>query len=212
MLDRKKGIKQKNSSIKSFAIIHLSQIFYKKSNIVIALFLTAIFISYLFLVMIDKAAGFELADSNIKSLGTSFGFDQAEIMIFLAARTDEMIRAYINFNQVWDAFFGLTYGLMYVVWVSVLFKPFSHKVGILNLFPLVQVVFDWLENYELALLANQYLADGMISSSNAQLASVFSMIKWACSGLTFALILIGIVLVIARKIINKKQTKENDPR
>jgi hypothetical protein len=52
----------------------------------------------------------------------------------------------------------------------------------------------------------------MISSSNAQLASVFSMIKWACSGLTFALILIGIVLVIARKIINKKQTKENDPR
>jgi hypothetical protein len=206
MFDKEKDIKEKKGLIKPFSMKGLSQFFYQKSSLVMAVLFTAIFIGYLFLIMIDKAAGFELADSNIKSLGTSFGFNQADIMVFLTTRTDEMIKAYINFNQVWDTLFGITYGLMYVVWVSVLFKPFSQKAGSLNLFPLAQVLFDWLENYELASLANQYLADGVISSSNAQLASAFSMIKWACSGLTYALILVGIILVIARAIMNKKTT------
>lgn len=178
----------------------LSQFFYRNSNLMVAVLLTAIFIGYLFLVMMVKAEGFELADGSLKSLGASFGFDQADIIAFLSARTDEMINAYTNFNQFWDTLFGLTYGLMYVVWVSVLFKPFSQKVGRLNLFPIAQVLFDWLENYQLVLLANQYLIDGMISSSNAQLASIFSMTKWACSGLTFMLILIGISLNIARVV------------
>jgi hypothetical protein len=200
-VDKEKNIKKQKGLLKYFSSKALSQFFYQKSNL-----MTAIFIGYLVLVMMDKAVGFELADSNIKSLGTSFGFNQADIMVFLTTRTDEMINAYIDFNQVWDTFFGMIYGLMYVVWVSVLFKPFSQKAGSLNLFPLTQVLFDWLENYELGLLANQYLADGVISSSNAQLASAFSMIKWACSGLTYALILVGIILVIARAIMNKKTT------
>jgi hypothetical protein len=203
-VDKEKNIKKQKGLLKYFSSKALSQFFYQKSNLMTAIFLTAIFIGYLVLVMMDKAVGFELADSNIKSLGTSFGFNQADIMVFLTTRTDEMINAYIDFNQVWDTFFGMIYGLMYVVWVSVLFKPFSQKAGSLNLFPLTQVLFDWLENYELGLLANQYLADGVISSSNAQLASAFSMIKWACSGLTYVLISVGIILVISRAI--KKKT------
>lgn len=183
----------------------LSQFFYQKSSVFVAILLTAIFIGYLFFIMIGKAAAFELADSNIKSLGTSFGFDKADIIVFLAARTDEMINAYINFNQVWDSLFGLIYGLMYVVWVSVLLKPFSQNTGILNLLPFAQVLFDWFENFELASLASQFLAEGMIYSLNAQLASVFSMFKWACSGLTYTLILMGIILMIVRAIRTKSR-------
>ena len=182
----------------------LSEFFYHKANVKIGLLFTAIFLAYLLLVMLAKATGFEVTGSTIKSLGTSFGFDQADIREFLAARSDNMIEAYIRFNQIWDTLFGLTYGLMYVVWVSVLFKPLAHKTGLLNLLPLVQVLFDWLENYQLAVIAKQYLADGLIASSNAQLASVFSMIKWACSGLTYLLILVGIVMLIARALGNKK--------
>ena len=116
-----------------------------------------------------------------------------------------MIKAYINFNKVWDTLFGLIYGLMYVVWMSVLFKPFVQKFGYLNLFPFAQVLFDWLENYALASLANQFLVDGLISSQNAKLASVFCMSKWVCSGATFTLILVGIILMIARVIKIRKQ-------
>ena len=203
--DRKIIIKQKGRLIKQLLVTRSSHFFYQNSSIVIAVFSTIFFISYLFLIMMGKAVGFELADGSMKSLGTSFGFNHADIVAFLAARTDAMINAYINFNKVWDTLFGLIYGLMYVVWISVLFKPFAQKVGFLNLFPFAQVLFDWLENYALASLANQYLVDGLISLPIAKLASVFCMFKWVCSGLIFTLILVGIILRIARVIKNRKQ-------
>ena len=151
-----------------------------------------------------KAAGFELAHGNMKSLGTSFGFNHADIIVFLAARTDEMITAYINFNKVWDTLFGLIYGFMYVIWMSVLFKPYAQKVVFLNLFPFAQVLFDWLENYALTSLANQHLVDGLISLPIAKLASVFCIFKWVCSGFTFTLILVGIILMLVQTIKNRK--------
>ena len=203
--DRKVIIKQKGRLIKQLLVTRSSNFFYQNSSIATAVFSTIFFISYLFLIMMGNAAGFELADGSMKSLGTSFGFNHADIVAFLAARTDAMINAYINFNKVWDTLFGLIYGLMYVVWISVLFKPFAQKVGFLNLFPFAQVLFDWLENYALASLANQYLVDGLISLPIAKLATVFCMFKWVCSGLIFTLILVGIILRIARVIKNRKQ-------
>ena len=203
MFDQEEKMEQ--LSVRPMIIKPFSNFFYQFSSIWIAILLTIVFIGYLVLVLMVKSTGFELSDGNIKSLGTSFGFDKADIVLFLATRTKEMIEAYINFNQIWDTVFGLIYGLMYVVWVSVLFKPFSKKVGVLNLFPFIQVFFDWLENYTLAAVANQYLADGVFSSVNAKLASIFSIFKWVCSGLTLTLILIGAILMIAQAIKNKGQ-------
>ena len=203
MLDEKDQSTKKTGLFEVLNLKGISQFFYQNSNLVTGVSLTIIFIGYLVLVMMGKGAAFELADSNMRSLGTSFGFDQADIHAFLSARSKEMITAYITFNQVWDVLFGVIYGLMYVVWVSVLLKPLSHKVGGLNLVPFLQVLFDWLENYQLALLANQYLNDGMISPANAKLASVFSMLKWACASLTYTLILIGIILMIRRAVKRK---------
>ena len=205
MFDQQDEIKNKKGPLSVLNLTGASKFFYQKSNFITAILATVIFIGYLLLVMMDKGAGFEVADSNIRSLGTSFGFDQVDVIAFLSIRSDEMVTAYITFNQVWDVLFGVIYGVMYVVWVSVLFKPICDKVGRLNLVPVLQVIFDWLENYELALLAHQYLSDGMISASNANLASVFSMLKWACSGLTYTLILIGIILMIMRAVANKNQ-------
>jgi len=204
MLDRDEDIKVQQGSVIPSSIRNLSQFFYHKSSVVMAVVLTVITFGYLFFVMKAQSVGFELADSNIKSLGTSFGFGQTDVTSFFAARTDEMINAYIDFNQLWDPLFGLMYGFMYVTWVSLVFKPFSQKAGLLNLFPFAQVVFDWLENFEVISLANQYLAEGVISATTSQLASVFSMIKWACSGMTYMLILIGLILLSARAIMAKK--------
>ncbi|MGB1154629.1 MAG: hypothetical protein ACPG4F_10675 [Paracoccaceae bacterium] len=203
MLDGKDQSTKKTGLFEVLNLKGISQFFYQNSNLVTGVSLTIIFIGYLVLVMMGKGAAFELADSNMRSLGTSFGFDQADIHAFLSARSKEMITAYITFNQVWDVLFGVIYGLMYVVWVSVLLKPLSHKVGGLNLVPFLQVLFDWLENYQLSLLAHQYLNDGMISPANAKLASVFSMLKWACASLTYILILIGIILMIRRAVKRK---------
>ena len=203
MLDEKDQSTKKTGLFEVLNLKGISQFFYQNSNLVTGVSLTIIFIGYLVLVMMGKGAAFEVADSNMRSLGTSLGFDQADIHAFLSARSKEMITAYITFNQVWDVLFGVIYGLMYVVWVSVLLKPLSHKVGGLNLVPFLQVLFDWLENYQLALLANQYLNDGMISPANGKLASVFSMFKWACASLTYILIVIGIILMIRRAVKRK---------
>jgi hypothetical protein len=182
-----------------------SRFFYAKSNLVIGLLATSVFAGYLVVVLTGVGTTFAVADSSVRSLGTSLGFGEAEILAFLSERSDQMILAYIEFSQIWDTLFGLIYGVMYVVWVSVLFKPYSQKVGILNLLPFGQVVFDWVENFSLSALSSQYLADGTISSSMALLASTSSAIKWGFSLLVYAVIVVGIAMRIAGAV--KRRSK-----
>ena len=171
-----------------------SQFFYTKSTLVTALLATAVFAGYTVLVLSGQGKAFAVANSSVKSLGTSLGFGQAEILAFFAERSAGQISAYITFNQVWDSLYGLIYGVMYVAWVSVLFRPYSKKFGLLNLLPFGQVIFDWLENVGVSNLSSQYLADGTISSTTAQLASTASSIKWVFALLVYGVILVGIVM------------------
>lgn len=200
-----KSTESKNPSRKSGPLSRASRFFYTKSNLVTALLATSVFAGYLLFFLTKKGTAFEVANSSVKSLGTSLGFGQTEILAFLAERSDQMINAYINFNQVWDSLFGLIYGVMYVVWVSILFKPYSQKIALLNLLPFGQVFFDWLENFALATLSKQYLADGTISSSTAQLASTCSAIKWVFSLLVYGLILVAIVMRIVGALKKRSQ-------
>jgi hypothetical protein len=204
-----KSTESKNPSKKSGPLSRASWFFYAKSNLVTALLATSVFAGYLVFFLMGQGKGFEVANSSVRSLGTSFGFGQAEILAFLAERSDEMINSYINFNQVWDSLFALIYGVMYVAWVSMLFKPYSQKTGVLNLLPFAQVVFDWLENFALAALSNQYLADGKISSSTALFASTSSTIKWVFSLLVYGVILVGIAMQIVGALKRQSRRSEN---
>jgi hypothetical protein len=192
-----KSAESKNPSRKFGPLSRASRFFYTKSNLITALLATSVFAGYLLFFLTEKGKAFEVANSSIKSLGTSLGFGQVEILAFLSERSDQMINAYIDFNQVWDSLFALIYGVMYVVWVSILFKPSSKKVGVLNLLPFGQVLFDWLENFFLATLSKQYLADGTIASSTSLFASTSSSIKWVFSLLVYGVILVGAVIRIA---------------
>ena len=180
-------------SSKSGPLSRASQFFYTKSTLVTALIATAVFVGYTLLILGEQGKAFAVANSSIKSLGTSLGFGQAEILAFFAERSAGQISAYITFNQVWDSLYGVIYGVMYVAWVSVLLKPYSQKVRMLNLLPFGQVLFDWLENVGVSNLSSQYLADGTISSTTAHLASTASSIKWAFALVVYGVILVGIV-------------------
>jgi hypothetical protein len=186
-----KSTESRNPSRKFGPSSRASQFFYTKSNLITALLATSVFAGYLLFFLTGKGKAFEVSNSSIKSLGTSLGFGQVEILAFLTERSDQMIDAYINFNQVWDSLFALIYGVMYVAWVSILFKPYSKKVGVLNLLPFAQVLFDWFENFYLATLSKQFRADGTISSSTALIASTSSSIKWVFSLLVYGVILVG---------------------
>ncbi len=176
----------------------ISQFFYEKSNLKVALLCTAIFVAYLVLVMTRQAIGFEIPNSDIKSLGMTFGFKESDIIAFFQARTDKMISAYVKFNLIWDTLFALIYGIMYTVWISFFLKGSTGKFGIFNLIPFLQVVFDWSENYSLGFLANQYLMNGTITPYIAKFSSYFVMIKWIFSGLTYFVIVLGIGFLFVR--------------
>ena len=128
----------------------------------------------------------------------TFGFSESDIINFFQLRTEKMLSAYINFNLIWDTIFALIYGVMYAVWLSVLFKESARQVGIANLIPFLQVIFDWLENYSLGYLAEQYLINGTIATYIAKLSSYFVVIKWVCSGLTYFAIILGITFLFVR--------------
>ena len=200
-----KSTESKNPSRKFGPLSRASQFFYTKSNLATALLATSVFAGYLVLFLTRQGKAFEVANSSVRSLGTSLGFGQAEILGFLAERSDQMINAYINFNQVWDSLFALIYGIMYVVWVSILFKPYSQKFRVLNLLPFAQVLFDWLENFSLAALSKQYLAEGTISSSTALFASTASSTKWVFSLLVYGVILVGAVMRIVGALKKRSQ-------
>ena len=176
----------------------ISQFFYENSNLKVAILCTVIFGAYLVLVMTHQATGFDIPNSNVKSLGMTFVFKETDILEFFQSRTDRMIEAYINFNLIWDTIFALIYGVMYAVWLSVLLKASAGKVGLLNLIPFLQVIFDWLENYSLGYLAQQYLINGTIVSSMAKISSYFVMIKWVFSGLTYFTMILAIIFLLAR--------------
>ena len=193
------------SSSKTGPLRRVSGFFYAKSTLVTALLATAIFAGYTVLILSAQGKAFEVANSSVRSLGTSLGFGQAEVLAFLAERSVEQVTAYIAFNQVWDSLFGVIYGVMYVTWVSLLLKPYSLKVGLLNLLPFGQVLFDWLENVSLAALSNEYLAGGTISSSTALVASTASSIKWVIALLVYGVILVGIVARIVGALKRRSQ-------
>ena len=200
-----KSSEGRNPSRKFGPLSRASQFFYTKSNLITALLATSVFAGYLLFFLTGKGKAFEVANSSIKSLGTSLGFGQVEILAFFAERSDQMINDYINFNQVWDSLFALIYGVMYVAWVSILFKPYSQKFRVLNLLPFAQVLFDWFENFSLVALSKQYLADGSISSSTALIASTSSSIKWVFSLLVYGVILVGVVMRIVGSMKRRSQ-------
>lgn len=90
----------KAPSRKTDPLRRASGFFYTKSNLVTALLATAVFAGYTVLILSGQGKAFEVANSSVKSLGTSLGFGQTEALAFLAERSVGQISAYITFNQV----------------------------------------------------------------------------------------------------------------
>ena len=159
----------------------MSKFFYDKSSFILAILSTIIFLTYLLNVLVAKSVPFDVTGGMPKSLGTTFGFGETEILSYLSIRTNEMIHSYINFNLIWDSLFSVLYGVMYTFWLSYLYRPFQNKLRTFNLLPFAQVLFDWIENLNLALISDNYLKTETIQTLYSQIASYSNMIKWIIS-------------------------------
>lgn len=178
----------------------VSDFFYQKSSLLTATIMTIVTFGFIYFVLIDAAKCFEIADTSVKSLGTSFGYSYEMVRDFFAARTTKEIECYKELNLIWDNIFAVLYGLMYIFWVSLALKPFAYKTKFLNLLPALQVILDWLENFSLIKIANTYLSENQILASDVSLASLFTMIKWICFALIYVLLIGGIIMRIVKWI------------
>ncbi len=187
----------------------IAAFFYRKSTWGIALIFTLLTFGYLYFVMIPEATCFQISGGDGQSLGTSFGFTYQTLVDYFAKRSTLELMCFQNFNLLWDTIFALLYGLMYTFWLAFLFKPYAHKVKFLILLPLLQTVFDWLENFRLIELANDALTKQVLSTTNAQLATAFSMSKWVVAMLVFLFVIIGIGFRIRYAVKRKKWQKNH---
>ncbi len=110
---------------------NLSKLFYRKASLALAIAFTLLSFSYLFLIMMDTAKCFQFG-SGTESLSMSFGLTQELVQGFFSARSKEMVECFKAFNLIWDNVFPLLYGVMYTCWLSLIYKPFSHKAKLLN--------------------------------------------------------------------------------
>ena len=181
----------------------LSKLFYDKANLRISLILSLIWLFYLVLFFVPYSSTFSVANSEVQSLGTSFGFDSVMVMEFLEIRSEDQIRSYIGLLLNWDILFAILYGAMYVAWISTLFKSMEAKIGKLNLIPLVQVLFDIAENLTLATLCKHYLDAKLIDPNLVKAASLFTVCKWFVAGLVILMIFYGLLLSVFKRFAKR---------
>ncbi|MFK8036964.1 MAG: hypothetical protein AB8B74_01645 [Crocinitomicaceae bacterium] len=174
----------------------LSIYFYQKSTLILSIIISVAVFFYMYFIMMESGKCFEIEGHEINSLGLSFGFSYEVVENFFSIRSKEMLTCFRDFNLIWDSIFCLLYGLMYMIWISFLFKAYSTKLKMLNLLPLLQTIFDWLENSQLESISNTVLLDTNISEFTVSLASIFSIAKWIVAGLVFIIVLIGIGIKI----------------
>ncbi len=181
----------------------LSRFFYNKTSLLFCIGATLLMVLYASQILGSQSTCFYLQDS-LNALGLSFGYSPETANSFFSNRSAEQIYCYKDFIIIWDNIFPLLYGLMYVLWISFLYKKIAHQVGALNLFPVFQVVMDWLENIAEVIMANTFLAKGTLPEHYVQVGSLFSMLKWSYSTGTYLIIVIGIVLMLIRYVRNKQ--------
>jgi hypothetical protein len=176
-----------------------SNLLYAKSSFALAIVSTVLTFSYLFLILMETARGFQIGE-EFESLALSYGLTFEAVQAFFGARSGEMIESFKAFNLIWDNVFALLYGFMYAIWLSLVYKPFAQKVKLLNLLPFMQMLFDWLENSAMVVFSNTVQQGEQISETQVQIASFFSMGKWTCSGLVFLLLFIGVVWRMVQRV------------
>jgi hypothetical protein len=117
-------------------------------------------------------------------------------------------KSYVVLHWTLDLFFPLVYTAFFITTTSWFLRrvvPFSSKLRMLNLVPLVAFVFDLLENGATSWVMIRFPAAAPIAQA---LAPVFTFSKWI--GVTAALLLLIVVIIIwLVKLIQK--TKAHNP-
>jgi hypothetical protein len=153
---------------------------------------TLIFFLYLIFALVPVSSCFKL-DVGSNSLGLSFFYTKDMVQSFFESRTQDQLLCYNQFLQKWDTIFALVSTVMFGSWIVCLFK---NKSLFLIVPTILGMIADWSENYIELLMIETYLNSSAISETLVSLGSGINSFKFAMIGLTYLIILIGIMIAL----------------
>ena len=152
---------------------------------------TIVFILYISLVLVPLGSCFR-RDVGSNSLGLSI-YNTEMVQYFFQARDQAQLFCYSQFLQLWDVIFATISTAMFGSWIVCLFK----NKRLLLLAPTVLgMIADWSENFVELLMLEAYLNSGVISETLISIGSGLNLFKLTTIGLTYLIILTGIILAL----------------
>ena len=173
----------------------------------LAIGFTLVFFIYLILVLVPASSCFRL-DVGSNSLGLSFSYTKDMVQSFFESRTQDQLICYSQFLQIWDPILSLVSTMMFGSWIVCLFK---NKRLFLIAPTILGMIADWSENYTELLMIETYLNSSTISETLVSLGSGINSFKFAMIGLTYLIILIGIIIalkIFLTNLIFRKKTPQ----
>ncbi|HKJ27204.1 MAG TPA: hypothetical protein VJ965_06180 [Anaerolineales bacterium] len=170
-----------------------SEWFYQISTLWLTIIVSGIFVLFMFTVLPDQAAKAEENAQGADSPDTSIYYSPDALFGMAEAYGEDGRAAYIYARFTFDLAFPLVYGaflLVFVSWSLGKVIPEGSRWRLLNLVPVLGVLFDLLENTFTSLVMAGY---PMRRELAAVLASVFTPIKWLFVYGSFGLLVIGLV-------------------
>ena len=139
-------------------------------------------------------------DIGTNSLGLSI-YNMEMVQGFFQVRDQAQLACYSQFLKLWDIIFAVVSTAMFGSWIVYLFK----NKRLLLLAPTVLgMIADWSENFVELLMLETYLNAGIISETLVLLGSGLNLFKLTTTGLTYLIILTGIIIAIRNFLTRAK--------
>ena len=152
---------------------------------------TLVFIFYISFILMPLSSCFRI-DIGTNSLGLSI-YNIEMVQGFFQARDQAQLLCYSQFLKLWDIIFAVVSTAMFGSWIVYIFK----NKRLLLLAPTVLgMIADWSENFVELLMLETYLNSGVISETLVSLGSGLNLFKLTTIGLTYLIILVGIIIIL----------------
>lgn len=167
-----------------------------------------IFILFTALVLPGQASTAESnrLDADGQAVGspdTSLYYSAEHLYRIAEAYGPEGRAAYIRARFTFDVIWPLVYTFFMLTAISYLGRrafPMGSPWRLANFLPLLGVLFDFLENFSTSLVMARYPLETPIV---AELAGVFTLLKWLFIGLSFLVLVVWLLLAVWRKFFSK---------
>lgn len=182
----------------------LSGLFYQLANFKSSILATVLLVLYATLVIGPKSDCFSGLSAGAQGMpDLKFAYTYTYALAFFSSNNAHSLSCFKTFLLIWDNFFPLLYACVYLFWVSVLFKYNqlqSTKFRLYNLYPLLLILPDLIENQLELMMIHQWLTTSALSVGLVISGSVITSIKWILAAINAVILAVLTYNALLKKI------------